>query len=448
MQDTKRLMKLGLFLMSPGHHAAAWRHPEVQAEHLLDINFYKQLAQTAERGKLDMIFLADGLALWDKYGSGVSHSITTRFEPLTLLSVLSTTTNLIGLAATVSSTYSEPYNVARSFASLDHLSGGRAAWNVVTSISEEEALNFNREGQLEHDNRYERAGEFVEVVTGLWDGWEDDAIVLDKDSGQVAHADKVHALNHKGKYFSVRGPLNISRPPQGRPVIIQAGASEAGRELAAQSAEVVFAASKDLATAQSFYTDMKERASKHGRAPEDLVILPGIYPIVGRTKEEAEAKARLLDDGIHPEGGLHLLSHFLDYDLSGYDVDGPLPALPDVEEVNGGKSRYQLIRGIAEREGLTIKQLYRRFAAARGHQQIVGTAEEIADHLEEWFIQKGADGFNVMPPYLPGGLDDFVELVIPELQRRGLFRLEYEGRTLREHLGLKRPVNRYEQLRS
>ncbi|MBC1241505.1 LLM class flavin-dependent oxidoreductase [Nostoc sp. 2RC] len=446
----KKQLKVGAFLPGSGHHVAAWRHPNAQADGGLNFQHYKQLAQTAERGKFDMLFLADGLAVWDR-GQGReafsrSGQFSVHFEPLTLLSALSVVTEHIGLVATASTTYDEPFHLARKFASLDYLSGGRAGWNVVTSSAEAAAKNFSREEHLEHSLRYERAREFLEVASKLWDSWQDDAFLHDKESGIYFDPDKLHVPNHKGKYFSVRGPLNVARPIQGYPVIVQAGSSEAGQDLAAQTAEAIFTAQQTLAEAQAFYSSVKGRLSKYGRSPEHLKIMPGVFPVIGRTEEEAKQKYQELQDLIHPSVGLGLLSGLVGgHDLSKYPLDGPLPDLPDT---NAGKSRLQLITDLARRENLTIRQLYLWIAGARGHRTILGTPQQIADQLEDWFINDGADGFNIMPPWLPGGLDEFVDLVIPELQRRGLFRTEYEGRTLRENLGLPRPVNQFTKVAS
>ncbi|TQE91905.1 LLM class flavin-dependent oxidoreductase [Ureibacillus terrenus] len=439
---SKRQLRLGAFLMLPGHHVAAWRYPNVKKENLLNFEFAKQQALTAERGKFDMVFLADGPTAGYRSHAFEQHS-TIRFEPFTLLSGLAAVTSKIGLVGTVSTTYNEPFNVARKFASLDHLSGGRAGWNVVTSHGIEAANNFGYKEEPLHAERYERAEEFVDVAKKLWDSWEDDAIVFDQEHAKFADKEKVHEIRHEGKWFSVTGPLNIARPVQGYPVIVQAGSSEAGKELAARTAEVIFTAWQTLEEAQAFYRDVKSRMDKYGRHPDELKIMPGVYPIVGRTIEEAEAKRRKLLDLIPESLGVSLLSQQLGVDLSGYPVDGPLPELPDVSEINGIKSRSQLVRDLAERENLTIRQLYQRIAGARGHREIIGTPEQIADQLQEWFENEAADGFNIMPPTYPDGLDDFVELVIPELQRRGLFRTEYEGSTLREHLGLERPANQF-----
>lgn len=439
---SKKQLKLGAFLMLPGHHVAAWRHPAVKAEYVLNFEFAKQQALLAERGKFDMVFLADvPTASYQTYVFEQQSTIC--FEPFTLLSALAAVTSKIGLVGTVSTTYNEPYNVARKFASLDHISGGRAAWNVVTSIGKEAANNFGYKEEPLHEQRYDRAEEFVKVVKKLWDSWEDDAIVYDKENARFADKEKVHEIRHEGKWFYVRGPLNIARPVQGYPVIVQAGSSEAGRELAAKTAEVIFTAWQTLEEAQAFYRDVKSRMAKYGRHPDELKIMPGVCPIVGRTIEEAEEKRQKFLDLIPESLGVSRLSQQLGIDLSGYPVDGPLPELPDVSEINGNKSRFQLIKDLADREQLTIRQLYQRIAGARGHREIFGTPEQIADALQEWFEEGAADGFNIMLSVYPDGLKDFVELVIPELQRRGIFRTEYEGSTLREHLGLERPKNQF-----
>ncbi|MGG3448704.1 LLM class flavin-dependent oxidoreductase [Domibacillus aminovorans] len=438
---TKKQMKLGAFFMIPGHHVAAWRHPKAEAHNVMNFDFLKRLAQTAERGKFDMVFLADGYAVRAKNQKVLDQTVNTHFEPFTLLSALSAVTHHVGLVGTVSTTYNEPFHVARKFASLDHLSNGRAAWNVVTSNTEEEARNFNQEHHLLHSKRYDRAGEFVDVVEKLWDSWEDEALVIDKKSAQFAEGSKIHAVNHKGEWFSVEGPLNVSRPVQGHPVVVQAGSSEDGKELAARTAEVIFTAWQTLEEAQAFYSDVKGRMAKYGRKPEELKIMPGIFPVIGKNAEEAEENKRLLEELIPEEAGISLLSAMISFDLSSFPVDGPLPELPELDQVNGGKSRFKLLKDLADREGLTIRKLYQRIAGARGHREIKGTPEQIVDQMQEWFENGAADGFNVMPPYLPGGLDDFVDHVIPVLQQRGLFRTEYRGNTLRENLGLKRPAN-------
>lgn len=442
MASSPRQIRLGAFLMQTGHHIAAWRHPDVPADAGSNFRHYVELAQLAESAKFDAIFLADSVGVRSQNLPSLARTARSdHFEPLTLLSALSVATERIGLIATVSTSFNEPYNVARKFASLDNISGGRSGWNLVTSSGRGEAENFSRTEHFEHALRYERAAEFHDIVTGLWDSWEDDSFVRDKASGQYFDPDKHHVLGYKGQHFSVRGPLNVSRSPQGRPVVVQAGASPAGRDLAARTAEVIFVAHQTLAEAQSFYREVKSRAvQNYGRHPDDIKIMPGIFPVIGRTQAEAEAKFQQLQDLIPPIVGVTLLSEMIGADLSGHPIDGPLPEL---RETNGGKSRQQLLIDLARRENLSIRDLYLRIAGARGHQQIVGTPESVADFLQEWFENEAADGFNIMSPRLPGGLKDFIELVLPELRRRGLFRTEYEGHTLREHLGLKRPENRY-----
>lgn len=439
---TKKQLRLGAFFMLPGHHVAAWRYPNVAADHVLNFEFVKQQALVAERAKFDMVFLADGVSAGYQT-SAFEQQSSVYFEPYTLLSGLAAVTSKIGLVGTVSTTFNEPFNVARKFASLDHLSSGRAAWNVVTSSGLEASNNFGLKEEPKHAQRYERAEEFVDVTKKLWDSWEDDAVVYDKERAQYVDKAKVHQINHEGKWFNVTGPLNIARPVQGHPVVVQAGSSEARKELAARTAEVIFTAWQTLEEAQVFYSDVKSRLAKYGRHPDELKIMPGVYPIVGRTIEEAQAKRQQLLDLIPESLGVTRLSQQLGVDLSSYPIDGPLPNLPDLSEINGNKSRFQLVKDLADREQLTIRQLYERIAGARGHREIIGTPEQIADQLQEWFEQGAADGFNIMPPTFPDGLNDFVELVIPELQKRGIFRTEYEGSTLREHLGLARPANQF-----
>ena len=443
MKNEKRQMNLGAFFMIPGHHVAAWRHPDSDSEDILSFDLYKRLAETAERGKFDMIFFADGYAVHDRNGAGIEQAVNIRPDPVTLLSALAVATKHIGLVATASTTYNEPFHLARKFATIDHLSGGRSGWNVVTSSSEAEALNFSKTEHLAHSARYERAEEFVEVVKKLWDSWEDNAVLIDKKAGRFADPSLVHHVNHAGKWFSIKGPLNISRPVQGYPVIIQAGSSESGKEIAAKTAEVIFTAWQTLGEAQSFYKDVKGRLKKYDRTKDSLKIMPGVFPIIGSTEKEAKEKKQYLMELIPEEVGIGLLSSLISYDLSAFPVDKPLPDLPDIQEINGAKTRFQLVKDLGDRENLTIRQLYQRVAGARGHREISGTPSQIADQLEEWFKNGAADGFNIMPPYLPGGLDDFVDLVIPELQERGLFRTEYAGTTLRENLGLLRPANSF-----
>ncbi|AZD76883.1 LLM class flavin-dependent oxidoreductase [Pseudomonas chlororaphis] len=436
-----RQLKLGAFLMATGHHVAAWRHPYVPADAGLDFFAYRQLAQIAEAAKFDALFLADSVAA--AIGPG-AHGIARadQFEPLTLLAALSVVTERIGLIATSTTSYNVPYHVARKYASLDHLSGGRAGWNLVTSDNAAEAQNFGRDEHIGHAERYSRAREFHEVVTGLWDSWQDDAFVRDKSSGQYYDPDKLHVLNHQGEHFRVKGPLNVARPPQGYPVIVQAGSSEAGRELAAQTAEVVFTAQTSLASAQAFYTDLKGRLARYGRGADSLKVMPGVFVVVGQSESEAREKYETFQQLVEPEVGVALLGRMLgNFDLSRYPLDGPLPELPLTE--SGQQSRQKLLTELAGKDNLSLAELGRKIAGGRGHYSLIGTPAQIADELQGWFEEGAADGFNVLVPHLPGGLQDFADAVVPELQRRGLFRTEYEGKTLRENLGLARPKNQF-----
>lgn len=438
MGKHKKHLKIGVFVAGTGHHVASWRHPKAQADGSINISYFEQLAQTAERGKLDMLFLADSLAI-----NHHSHpNVLARFEPLTLLSALTRVTSRIGLAATASTTYSEPFTIARQFASLDHLSGGRAAWNIVTSYNEAAALNYSSDQLMEHSLRYQRAEEFVEIVKGLWDSWEDDALIRDKQAGVFFQPDKLHELNHKSEFFAVRGPLNVPRPPQGHPILIQAGSSDSGQNLAARTADLIFTTQNNLEESQKFYQSVKEKAASFGRAPEDVSIMPGIVPFLGETEAIAKEKFKELNDLIIPSVGLNILSSYLGgIDLTQYPLDGPLPDLDF--EVNANKSRFELIKAMAKRENLSIIELAKYFAGSRGHNIFVGTPAQLADHFVNWLEQGACDGFNLMPPLLPEGLELFVDHVIPILQERGYFREEYEGTTLRDHLGLSKPANRY-----
>lgn len=438
MQKRKEQMKLGVFLMTAGHHAAAWRHPQT---HVGDsFEDFLRLAKTAEAAKFDMLFFADTLSsrLGNMTAASRSSNIIAAqlFEPLTLLAALAAVTERIGLTATASTMYSEPYNVARLFSSLDSISKGRAGWNIVTTADVDSANNFGIERPA-HDERYVVAEEFVDVVRGLWDSWDDDAFVRDRAKGVYFDPGKVHVLDHVGKYFKVRGPLNLPRSPQGQPVLVQAGSSGVGRDLAARVADVVFTAQTLLADRISFYTDLKARAASFGRAAREVLIMPGISPIVAATEQEAKEKLRYLNSLIDPDLALATLGNFMvDVDLRKFALDEPLPPIPETE---GNQSRQKLALDMARRENMTLRQLAAWFAGTRGHWMPVGTAAQIADQMEECFDSYGADGFNILPVTLPGTFDDFTRLVVPELQRRGRFRLEYEGSTLRDHLGLARP---------
>jgi len=430
-----RQLHLNAFLMGTGHHEASWRLPESRPEETLSAEYYVELARIAERGKLDSIFFADGLAI----GRNVQYNSHNNLEPLTLLAAIAVLTERIGLIATASTTYWEPFQLARAFASIDHISRGRAGWNIVTSAGEDEAQNFNRAARPAHEDRYARATEFLEVAKRLWDSWSDDARVLDKASGRFADPEGIAPIDHAGEHFQVRGPLNVPRPVQGHPLLVQAGSSETGREYAARFAEAVFTAQQTLPEAQAFYGDLKGRLARYGRTPDEVKILPGICAILGGTEAEARQRESEINALIQPEYGVEQLSRMLEHDVSGYPLDGPLPVLPGEDAISGHKSRFTLVTDLARREQLTIRQLIERLAGGRGHRVFAGTPEQVADELELWFTSGAADGFNVMPAALPGGLTDFVEQVVPILQRRGLFRTDYTGTTLREHYGLARP---------
>ncbi|MFL9668809.1 LLM class flavin-dependent oxidoreductase [Variovorax sp. AB1(2024)] len=433
-------LRLGAFMRPVSIHTGAWRYPGAWPDANFNFARIRQLAQTLERGRFDAFFMADHLAVLNMPIEALQRSHTvTSFEPFTLLSALAQHTQHIGLVATASTTFDEAFHIARRFASLDHLSEGRAGWNIVTTSNPDAALNFGREDHMEHDERYARAREFYDVVTGLWDSWADDAFERDVESGRFFDPARMHVLNHKGKYLSVRGPLHIARPVQGWPVIVQAGASEPGRQLAAETAEVVFSAPGTLENARRFYADVKGRMQKIGRERDHLKILPGAFVVVGDTVEEARAIRARLDSLVHYDSAIASLSVALGHDASGFDPDAPLPEVP---ETNASQSGRERVIDLARREKLTVRQLAQRLGGYGGL-AFVGTPQGIADEMQEWLEAEGCDGFNVMFPWLPGGLDAFVDKVVPELQRRGIFRREYEGRTLRENLGLPRPANRF-----
>ncbi|WP_020573943.1 LLM class flavin-dependent oxidoreductase [Actinopolymorpha alba] len=435
------MLILNAFLMTTGHHEASWRYPKTQPERAHDIRHYQELAQLAERAKLDAVFLADGPAL----RQDIRHRVHSAFEPITLLTAVAVATERIGLISTASTSYYEPYNLARLFSSLDHISGGRAGWNIVTTAGLAAAQNFGLDAIPAHQSRYQRAREFVDVVLKLWDSWEDDAIVNDTAAGIYADDSRIHEVGHVGPEFQVKGPLNAPRSPQGHPVLVQAGSSEDGRGFAATYAEAIFTAHQTLASAQEFYADIKQRVATLGRDPAHVKVLPGLSPFIGSTEEGARALEREFNELTVPAYGLRQLKGLTGVDLSAHPLDGPVPAdaFGDVESVEGAQSRFVLVLDIIDREKPTIRQLLHRLAGGRGHWVFAGTPEQVADHIERWFTQGAADGFNIMPPYLPGGLADFTEQVVPLLQRRGLFRTEYAGTTLRDHYGLPRPSSRY-----
>jgi FMN-dependent oxidoreductase (nitrilotriacetate monooxygenase family) len=434
-------MKLGLFVRPTGHHIASWRHPNSHADANVNFERFVQMAKTAERGLLDMLFSADTNSAWTTEDSALNRQhYSAWLEPYTLLTALAAHTKHIGLVCTRTTSFDQPYSIARAFATLDLISGGRSGVNIVTTGNPRAALNYNQEKHLEKAERYKIADEFVEVLKGLWDSWDADAFVRDRDSGVFFEWDRMHVLNHKGRYFQVEGPLNVARSPQGRPVIVQAGASEDGRELAAKSADVIFGASQNVEMARGFYADVKGRLARYGRRPGDLKIMPGLSVTVAPTQEEAQAKADELQELIHPAHGLAYLSRRLGHDVTGMDPDQPMPDLAAVDDV--GTRSGQMLE-MAKRENWTLRQLYQHFAATRGHMVLVGTPVSVVDAMQEWFETGACDGFNLVPPMFPDDLDSFVDLVVPELQRRGIFRKQYEGTTLRDLLGLEVPESRY-----
>jgi FMN-dependent oxidoreductase (nitrilotriacetate monooxygenase family) len=433
-----RQLHLNLFIHARGHHEAAWRHPSASPLALTDIRYYSDLAQRAEAGLFDSIFLADQLAL----GPDVAHAPRMWLEPITVLAALAGATSRIGLIATCSTTYTEPYNLARQYASLDHMSQGRVGWNIVTSWLATAAANYGDAGQLSHAERYARAEEYMQVVIGLWDSWADDAVVDDRASGLYLHADRIRRIDHAGQHYKVAGPLNMPRGPQGRPVFVQAGSSETGKRFAARHAEAVFTAQMEKATARDFYGELKALAAAEGRDPEQVLILPGLSPVIASTEAEAERLSRELNDLSDPEVGRSRLSgRFGGHDFSHLPLDRPLAPedFPDPATVEAARSRTEVIIGLVRREKPTLRQLLGYLAGARGHYVTTGTPDRIADLIEEWFTDGAADGFNLMPPVLPAMLDVFVEQVVPLLQQRGLFRTAYDARTLRGHYGLARP---------
>ncbi|WP_269533257.1 LLM class flavin-dependent oxidoreductase [Chitinimonas sp. BJYL2] len=445
MSQPPRQLKLGVFFTRFGHHQSAWRQPEAPHAGNPDFAYWAKLALLAEQAKFDTVFIADFVgrspkALHKQARSDKRYD----FEPITFMSALAAITSRIGLVATVNTNFNEPYNVARKFASLDHISGGRAAWNVVSSLQDSAARSFGLDDTLSHAERYERAGEFLDLTRKLWDSWDDGAFDnANPATGQFFDPASAHPVDHTGKYFRSDSLLDVARPLQGYPVLVQAGNSDTGREFAAQYAEMTYASAQRLDVAQEYYRDVKSRLAKYGRAPEDIVITPGLSPIIGRTEEEAREKLQRLQDAVDFSNGVQLGG----VDLSAYPLDGPVPDLPETEN---GKGRLQQLLDRARRDNLTIRQAVLQFSVFRGHNLVVGTASQVADVIEEWFNNEAADGFNLIPPQIPTGFEDFVRDVVPELQRRGLFRTEYTGTTLREHLGLRRPhsQHRLPQLRA
>ena len=434
-------MRLGMFINAEGHHVSGWRHPDSKAGAGQTIQHYAEMARLAERGKFDMLFKADSQSTFgpDDVNNWKRTTSACQLEPITMFAAISMVTKNIGLVATSSTTYNDPFHVARFFASLDLISGGRAGWNLVTSSAASEAYNFSLDAHVPHEQRYERAREFVQVVMGLWECWEPDAFLGDKEKGLYFDPAKLHFLNHQGKHFKVRGPLTVMPSPQRRPVVVQAGQSEDGRDLAAETAEVLFAVQQRIEPARDAYNNIKGRMAAKGRRPESLLIMPGVMPVIGRTREEAEAKFEELNKLILPEQGVPVLSDMVGTDLSKYPLDGPLPPKPPINTQQG---RQAVVYELADREKLTIRQLYQKLTGQRAHRVVCGTPQTIADDLELWFKTGGADGFNLMPLTAVHGLTDIVDQLIPELQRRGLFRTEYEATTLRGNLGIPEPVAR------
>ncbi|MCB8882177.1 LLM class flavin-dependent oxidoreductase [Acidisoma cellulosilytica] len=436
-------MILAAFFYNPqGDHRLSWRHPHAPGREIFDLDYYRRLVGEAERAKIDAIFIADHLGIWDNYDSGVAHYANARLEPISLVSALAAVTKDIGFMVTASTSYSEPYNIARTFSSLDHISQGRIGWNVVTSALTEEAQNFGLDGNIDHARRYDRAAEFLDVTKALWDSWEDGAVLIDKSSGYFADPAKVHYLHHKGEHFRVKGPLNVPRSPQGYPVIVQAGSSEAGKNLAALHADIQFAVIRNLEQGLAYRRDMNERLARQGRTPESFRLLPGILPIVASSKDEALEKQAALESLMIDRVGIDLLSSWAGVDLSTFPLDGPIPALPDLESFNGWRTWLKLIQEESNK-GLSIRQLARKIANTGSVSMVAGTAAHIADQMEEWFVAGAADGYNLMFPLLPDDWMNFMQQVVPELQKRGLFRTEYETGTLRDRLGLARPENSF-----
>lgn len=440
----QKKMNIGTMLNGSGQNISSWRHPRAVADGSINIDHYQQLAQKAEQGKLDFLFIADGLYITEQ----TRPNLLNRFEPITLITALARETSHIGVVATLSTSYSEPYTVARQFASVDYLSGGRAGWNVVTSPIEKSAANYNKGAHPEHDLRYKMAKEYLQVTRGLWDSWEEDSFIRNKQTGEFFNEEKLHKLNHKGEFYSVEGPLNIGRPPQGYPLLFQAGSSEAGRNFAAAEADAIFTRHLTLKEAKNFYQDVKSRAVKEGRDPDTVLIFPSISTFVGATKEEAEAKFKEVSELVDLKAALDYLGRYFDHhDFSQYPLDGPFPDVGDLGR-NGFQATSDRIKQIAKEERLTLRELAFRITTPKDENIFIGTPEEVADLMERWFIEGAADGFVLGNQILPEGLNDFVDLIVPVLQERGLFKREYEATTLRGHFGLSKPENQFADTKS
>ena len=438
----KRMILSAFFFNPQGDHRMSWRHPRAPLREVYDIAYFQKLAASAEAAKLDTIFVADHVGMWDTHESNISHYANPRLEPITLLSALAAVTSEIGLLATISASYTEPYNLARMVASLDHISHGRSGWNIVTSSMPEEAMNFGLDDNIDHSNRYERAAEYIDLVKALWDSVEDEALLLNRETGFFADSKRIHRVNHAGKYLKVRGPLNVPRPPQGHPVIVQAGSSDHGKTLAAKHADIHFATLRTIEEAQRYRVDFHERLAAAGREPKDMKILPGIHPVIGTSREEAAEKEEFLQALVPERIGIDLVTSWSGIDVSGFPIDGPLPPLPDLDTFDGQRTSLERMKVFAD-QGLTIRQVARRLIDGGAVPSFIGTPTDVADQLEAWFNGAAADGFNLMFPLLPEDWVQFTTLVVPELQRRGLAQLEYRGETLRDRLGLKKPGNRF-----
>ncbi|MFC5541870.1 LLM class flavin-dependent oxidoreductase [Ureibacillus suwonensis] len=437
MTNQKRMLLGSFFQTFLGHHLAAWRYPETKTEEVTSLSLYKEIAELSEKGKFDIIFLADVLAHNEE---DIAYTPQIRLEATTMMASLASITKNIGLVATLSTTFTHPFNVARQFATIDHMSGGRAAWNIVTTAHDHEAANFGLEEQLDHSIRYERADEFVEVTKKLWDSWEKDTLLFDRENGIFLDEKKIHPIYHEGKYFKVRGPINIPRPPQGYPLLVTASASDKGREFAVKHADILFTlAPSTVEEGKAVYQTIKRKVAVYGRNPEHFKIMPGIVPFVGKTEKEAIEKFEHFQELILPQLGIGWLSRYVDHDLSQYSPDDPMPELKEVDQVNGEKGRFKLLSDLARERNYTIKELARYFVATQGHLFVVGSGEQVADTLSDWYLNGAADGFNIKFPYFPGGIKDFVDYAIPVLQERGLVQTEYADGTLREKLGLDYP---------
>ncbi len=441
-----RMLRFGAFFSIPSCHPTGWRHPDAVPEADLGFQHLAAMARTAERGKLDALFFQDSVAVVGSnvaYGNqpfNVRNGRQAHIEPVSAIAALAAVTSRVGLISTCTTSYNEPYNVARRFLTIDHISGGRAGWNLVTSQAEDEAMNFGFDKHFEHGDRYARAAEFHDVVRGLWDSWVDDAFLRDKESGIWFDHTKMHMLNHEGPHFRVRGPLNVSRSPQGRPVVAQAGSSPVGMDLAARTADMVFTAQATIPEGQAFRSKMHDLAASYGRDPEHIRVFPGLMPIVGRTEQEARDKYEelraLVDDTTGLRGVARLCGGL---DIMQYDPDGPLPELPPA---NTARARQEMIIAMGRR-GMTIREIGRVLAMSQAHRVLYGTPQQMADDMQEWLEAGACDGFNLLFAHYPTPLEEFVDLVVPELQRRGIFRTEYEGTTLREHLGVPFPENSF-----